>query len=167
MAGDRTTSRTTSFLPSRSSAVAAVAVALFAWGLAGCGSDDSGSEAADNSLASDPGQPPTTEDLQGTSYTSTQVSGYDLVEGSTITLGFGDGMSVSAGCNTMAAGYEVSDDGILAWTGDPATTMMACSDELEAQDQWLTQLFQEGLTAATDGTALILTNGEVTIELAP
>jgi heat shock protein HslJ len=35
-----------------------------------------------------------------------------------------------------------------------------------AQDQWLVELFQEGVTATSDGSTLTLTNDEVTIELA-
>jgi heat shock protein HslJ len=160
------TSSTTSSPATRWSAAAAVLVALTALGLAGCGSGDSGSEASDDSLAAEPGQPVTTEDLEGTEWTSTNVSGHELVDGSTITLGFGSGMSVAAGCNTIGAEYAVSEDGTLAWTSEPASTMMACSDELEAQDQWLTQLFTDGVNATTEGTDLKLTSGEVTIELA-
>ena len=34
-----------------------------------------------------------------------------------------------------------------------------------AQDQWLIQLFQDGLTATSDGSTLTLANDQVTIEL--
>jgi heat shock protein HslJ len=82
-----------------------------------------------------------------------------------INLSFeGARMQVSAGCNIMSAAYDVTD-GTLAWTGEPASTMMACSDELTAQDQWLIGLFQDGMTATSDGAKLTLTNADVTIEL--
>jgi heat shock protein HslJ len=155
----------TSTLHHRWSVAAAVIVAVVALAVAGCGSDDS-SEATDAS-SSQAGDAVTADDLAGSTYASTSVTGHDLVEGSTITLSFeGPRMSASAGCNIMSAAYEVADDGTLAWTGEPAATMMACEDDLTAQDQWLIGLFQDGVTATSDGSTLTLTNDEVTIELA-
>jgi heat shock protein HslJ len=158
----------TSILRTRwSAAIAAMMalMALMALGLAGCGSDDS-SEATDDSSASASGSAVTVDELEGTTYVSTGVTGYDLAEGSTINLSFeGPRMQVSAGCNIMSAAYDVTD-GTLAWTGEPAATMMACSDDLMAQDQWLIELFQGGVTATSDGSTLTLANDEVTIELA-
>jgi heat shock protein HslJ len=134
-------------------------------GVAGCGSDDS-SGATDDSSASASGSAVTADDLEGTTYVSTSVTGHDLVEGSTINLSFeGPRMQLSAGCNIMSAAYDVTD-GTLAWTGEPAATMMACPDDLMAQDQWLIELFQDGVTATSDGSTLTLSNDEVTIELA-
>ena len=154
----------TSILPTRWSAAVAVMMALVFLGVAGCGSDDS-SEATDDSATSASGSAVTADDLEGTTYVSTSVTGHDLVEGSTINLSFeGPRMQLSAGCNIISAAYDVTD-GTLAWTGEPAATMMACSDDLMAQDQWLIELFQEGVTATSDGSALTLANDEVTIEL--
>jgi heat shock protein HslJ len=108
----------------------------------------------------------TAADLDGTSYVSTMVTGHDLVAGTAIDLGFDAGtLSVSAGCNSMFGEYEVDDQGMLRWTGHPASTMKACADELMAQDQWLAQLFTDGVAATKDGSDLTLTSGEVTIEL--
>jgi heat shock protein HslJ len=155
----------TSILRTRWSAAIAAMMALMALGLAGCGSDDS-SEATDDSSTSASGSAVTVDELEGTTYVSTGVTGYDLAEGSTINLSFeGPRMQVSAGCNIMSAAYDVTD-GTLAWTGEPAATMMACSDDLMAQDQWLIELFQGGVTATSDGSTLTLANDEVTIELA-
>ena len=154
----------TLLLPTRWSAAVAV-MAMVLVGAAGCGSDDS-SGAADDSSASASGSAVTTDDLEGTTYVSTTVTGHDLVEGSTISLSFeGPRMQLSAGCNIISAAYDVTD-GTLAWTGDPAATMMACPDDLMAQDQWLIELFQDGVTATSDGSTLTLANDEVTIELA-
>ena len=156
----------TSILPTRWSATVAVMVALVFLGVAGCGSDDS-SEATDDSSTSASGSAVTADDLEGTTYVSTSVTGHDLVEGSTINLSFeGPRMQLSAGCNIMSAAYDVTTDGTLAWTGEPAATMMACPDDLMAQDQWLIGLFQDGVTATSDGSTLTLANDEVTIELA-
>jgi heat shock protein HslJ len=155
----------TSILRTRWSAAVAVMMALVALGVAGCGSDDS-SGATDESSTSASGSAVTADDLEGSTYVSTSVTGYDLVAGSTINLSFeGPRMQVSAGCNIMSAAYDVTD-GTLAWTGEPAATMMACPDDLMAQDQWLIGLFQDGVTATSDGSTLTLANDQVTIELA-
>ena len=156
--------RTTN-LPTRWSAAAAVIVALVVLGVAGCSSDNS-SEASDESAASASGSAVTSDDLEGSTYVSTSVTGEDLVEGSTINLSFeGPRMQMSAGCNIISAAYDVTD-GTLKWTGEPAATMMACPDDLMAQDQWLIELFQGGVTATSDGSTLTLANDDVTIELA-
>lgn len=106
------------------------------------------------------------DELQGTTYVSTSVQGRELVDGTEITLSFeDDGMSVAAGCNTMFGSYEVDESGMLRWSAGPASTLMACSDELEDQDRWLTTLLSDGVTATSEGPALTLTAGEVVIEL--
>ncbi len=43
--------------------------------------------------------------------------------------------------------------------------MMACADDLTAQDQWLIDMFQNGATATSDGSTLTLANDDVTVEL--
>ena len=57
-------------------------------------------------------------------------------------------------------------DGVLAWSGDPASTMVACEPELSDQDAWLTELFTTGVEATADGSTLTLTAGDVVMELA-
>lgn len=129
-----------------------LALAASAVLLTSCGSSDgpSGRE----------GSPATTEDLDNTTYTSAEVTGYDLVKESQIVLTFKDGsLGVNGGCNTMSAKYEVSD-GTLKWTGPAASTMMACSDELAAQDKWLTQQFTDGVEADLNNTTLVLTTSD-------
>jgi heat shock protein HslJ len=129
---------------------AAAALAL----LSACGSDDEGGDI-------------TADDLDGNSYESTEVTGHEMVEGTSITLNFeDDSMSAQAGCNTMSSAFEV-DDTLLRWTGEPASTLMACSEELTAQDAWLTELFTEGVDAALEDDVLILTSGNETIKLSP
>ena len=154
----------TSIHPTRWTAAVVVMMALMVLGVAGCGSDDS-SEASDDSASSGSGSAVTADDLEGSTYVSTSVTGEDLVEGSTINLSFdGPRMQLSAGCNIISAAYDVTD-GTLAWTGEPAATMMACPDDLMAQDQWLTEMFQSGVTATSDGSTLTLASDDVTIEL--
>lgn len=104
-------------------------------------------------------------DLDGATYTSTSVTGHDLVEGTTIALTFQDGtLSASAGCNTQFAPYSL-EGGVLTWAGAPASTMKGCSPELTEQDQWLAQLFADGMDATGDGSSLTLDGDDVTIEL--
>jgi heat shock protein HslJ len=73
-------------------------------------------------------------------------------------------MSVRGGCNTMFGAYTVAD-GTLAWSGEPAATLIGCEPELSDQDAWLLDLFTQGLEATSDGTTLTLTDGATTIEL--
>lgn len=143
--------------------------------LAGCGSSDSGSDATTTTKASGgKGTSSTTStteadsasgDLDGTQWTATGVEGYQPVEGSTLVLTFEAGqLTANAGCNTLGAPYSFAE-GELAWTGEPRATMMACSDELMAQDTWLTDLLTKGVEATVDGNVLTLASGDVTITL--
>lgn len=149
--------------------LAGVATLLLVGGMmVGCSDDSAGDDAHEPSSA--PTSPSAAAvdaaSLDGTTYTSTSVAGHDLVADTTIELGFDDGsMSASAGCNSMFGAYAVTD-GTLAWTGEPAGTLIACSDELAAQDQWLIGLLTTGMTATSEGSTLTLSDGEVTIELA-
>jgi heat shock protein HslJ len=122
--------------------------------LAACGSDDEGG-----------GDAPTAADLDSATYTSTEVSGHDLAENTTVTLTFEDGtLAVDAGCNTQSAAYEVSG-GTLVWSGPAAATLKACPPPLGEQDHWLGGLFTDGMDASLDGDTLTLTNDEVTMKL--
>jgi heat shock protein HslJ len=120
--------------------------------LTACGSDGSSDGAGGAS-------PPEKADLEASTYTSNDVSGHQLVEGSTITLSFQEGtMAAKAGCNTMTGEYEVSD-GTLRWTGPVAATQMACpTGDLADQDQWLTENFTDGMDATLEEGTLTLTN---------
>lgn len=127
-----------------------------------CGSG-SGSSAADSAPSS--GTAPTAAELDGSTFESTSVDGYDLVAGSTVRLTFEQGqLSANAGCNTLSAPYDVTD-GRLAWTGETRATLMGCPDDLAQQDTWLGELLQQGVDATLDGDDLTLVSGEVTLHL--
>lgn len=127
-----------------------------------CGSGGS-STASDASSST--GSAVTSADLDGSTFESTSVEGHDLVPGSTVRLTFEKGsLSANAGCNTMSSSYDVTD-GRIAWTGEPATTMMACPDDLMKQDTWLSDLLQQGADATLDGDELTLVSGDVTLHL--
>lgn len=135
------------------------ALLLAALPLAGCGSEDDS--------ASEPPASVTADDLDGSSYASTEVTGHELVEGTRVQVSFEDGvLAVSAGCNTMSGEYDVTGEQ-LAWSGEPAATMMGCLEDVAAQDQWLTSLFQSGVTVRLVDGELELTQDDVVLTLEP
>jgi heat shock protein HslJ len=131
--------------------------------LAGCGSED---DSASDASTAEPSAV-TADDLDGSSYASTEVVGHELVEGTRVRVSFEDGvLAVSAGCNTMTAEYDVTGDR-LAWSGEPAATLMGCLEDVAAQDEWLTCLFRTGVTAGLVDGDLELTQDEVILTLEP
>ena len=136
-------------------------LALAGLTLAACGSDDS-SATSDSGTTS--GSDPTTEDLDGRTFVSTDVAGYDLVEGSGINMTFlADSMSVNAGCNEMNGGFQI-DEGVLT-AGPFAATMMACDEALMDQDTWLSEFLMDLPTISLDDETLTLAGGDTTITL--
>lgn len=105
-------------------------------------------------------------DLEGRTFTSTDVTGHELVEGSAITLAFEDGqVSARAGCNTLFGG-ATWDGGTLEITDQLASTMMACDDALMDQDDWLAEFLTSSPAVMLDeaGT-LTLGDDDVVITL--
>ncbi|HET6966993.1 MAG TPA: META domain-containing protein [Ornithinibacter sp.] len=95
-------------------------------------------------------------DLAGSTYTSTEVRGHDLVEGSQVTLTFEDGrISANAGCNTMS-GPATWDGETLEVEGPLASTMMACEEPLMEQDTWVSDFLTSSPALAVDGDELTL-----------
>jgi heat shock protein HslJ len=140
-------------------AVAAAAALV----LVACGSD--GDVTADGGAEPAPA-PLSAEALEGRTFISQMVTGHDLAEGGeTIRLTFEEGrMGASAGCNQMGSTYEIEGTR-LSWTGEPMSTMMGCSEELMAQDDWLAKLLVGGVDATLDGPELVLVADDVTIVL--
>lgn len=130
---------------------------------AACGDDGEGAGGSDRSTTTsgpeDDGTEPAGDGtdldsaaLDGRTFTSTAVTGRDVVAGSTITLTFTDGdLSVNAGCNTIGGAYTL-EGGRLSFTDQPRSTMMGCDEPLMDQDTWLTGWLVEGVAlTATDG----------------
>jgi heat shock protein HslJ len=143
--------------------------------VAGCGSSDGGSEPAATTKAlgtKGTGSSTTTSaaesadiELDGTEWRAVGMEGYQPVPDTDLVLHFEDGrLSIGAGCNTMSAPYEL-DGSTLRWTEAAATTMMACSPELEAQDATVQALFTDGGEVALADGSLTFTAGETTIRL--
>jgi heat shock protein HslJ len=128
--------------------------------LAACG-DDGGQVSAgaggDDDL--------TFDDLVGSTFVSTSVTGHELVDGTEINLTFIDGrLSALAGCNTQNGDADVEDGRLVVER--LASTMMGCEDDLMAQDRWLAELLEGDPEVTLDGETLTLSAGDVVIELA-
>ena len=94
-------------------------------------------------------------DLAGRAFTSTEVRGHTLVDGTSVTVTFAeDSISAQAGCNTLAGGATWTN-GVLT-AGPLAMTMMACEDDLSAQDQWLSELLASEPAIELDGDTLVI-----------
>jgi heat shock protein HslJ len=142
--------------------IAIAIVTLSALALAACGSDDD-SPAAEDSLPA-VGSAPTADDLADRAFESTEVDGYELVADTTVELAFlADSIAARGGCNSMSGGYEIVDGTLEVAT--MASTMMACSDELMAQDDWLSTFLSSNPAIALDGGTLTLTGETSSITL--
>jgi len=145
-------------------------LALAGLTFAACGSDDPGTtpDPVDGTAAGsgDGGSdgPVTAADLAGMGFASSTVTGYDLVEGSEITMNFlDDSVSVRGGCNIMNGSFEIADGAFTA--GQLASTEMACEQPLMDQDMWLSAFLSSSPTIAFAGSALTLIGDEITISL--
>jgi heat shock protein HslJ len=163
------------------STLAAVLAASAVVALAGCGSDGEdravstpGDEATTSVAAGDrddgapapEGTAPLVEDLEGRAFTSTSVTGRELVADTEVRLTFFDGrLGVTAGCNSASSSVEVVE-GVLRWSGEPMSTLIGCPEELAAQDRWLTELLTAGATATIAGPELRLEADDVVLVLA-
>ena len=117
--------------------------------LAACGSDDAA------------GSPP---DVVGREFVSTEVSGHELVDGSTIRIAFEtDTLSANAGCNTMNGGYSFDGDTLQVET--LAMTQMACGEALTDQEAFVSGLLTNEPTVTLDGDELTIASGDETITM--
>ena len=125
--------------------------------LAACGSDETTDEV-------DAGDVPTPADLDNREFVSTSVDGYDLVEGTEITLGFEvDSIAATAGCNTLTGSFALDENALSV--GTMGMTMMACDEALMDQDTWLSEFLTSLPFIALDDNTLRLSNDDVTITL--
>ena len=119
--------------------------------------------------------PTTTVDLatalDGRTFVSTAIEGYQLLEGTQVQLTFAAGnIGANAGCNQLSSGYALEGDVLVV--DAMAMTQMACTPaSLMDQDTWLSALLTsrpnvaldgDTLTLTSDGTVLTLQDREVT-----
>jgi len=134
-----------------------LAVAL----LTGCGgsSDSAGESVAEATIAATP------DALAGRTFISTSMTGRDLAPDSQISLEFtADTLGFRAGCNSNLGKYQVRKGNLKFFPGP--STLMACPDELMAQDDWLRTFLEEGVDASLGEDQLRLSgNDDVVIEL--
>jgi heat shock protein HslJ len=128
--------------------------------LAGCGSDDRGSGAADGSA--------TLGDLANATFLSTRVTkgghDYPLVRGTRISLQFWDSrLSAQAGCNILG-GDAALHGGVIDVGGGLSMTEMGCAQRLMRQDDWLADLLGNGPVATLKDDQLTLTSGDTVVE---
>ena len=138
-----------------------VTVWLFALALtvlSGCGGDDDDDRAA--------GSAPTAAALAGTTYVSTAVTGHELVEGTTLTLGFPEAgkLTAAAGCNSYFGDFDVTDGKLDV--GQLGGTLIGCPPELQQQDEWMAAFLGSEPEIALDGDTLTLTGTDATIVFA-
>jgi heat shock protein HslJ len=130
---------------------------------ASCG-DDSDDAAPGDDGGDGGGEGVSAEDLDGRSFTSSAVEGHTLVEGTTVSLTFEEGrVGANAGCNTMSGSYEIVDGALVV--AEMLQTMMACSDDLAAQDDWLSTFLRSSPEIALVGGSLTLTGDDSSMEL--
>jgi heat shock protein HslJ len=145
--------------------VRAVATLVAVVLLAACGSDGDGEAAGQTGESA---REPLRSDmalLEAASFVSTSVEGRELLPGTEVWLSFDeDTLAVSGGCNT-SFGASTLDDGTLGWESDPASTMIACSEEEAEQDAWVSDLLATGVAATTDGAELHLASEDVRLLL--
>jgi len=103
-------------------------------------------------------------ELDGRTFVSTAVEGYELVEGTQVELTFdGDRLGFSAGCNSGGGTWSVDGD-VLVVPAGMAMTEMACEPSaLMDQETWAAALLTSRPTVALDGDTMTLTaaGGEV------
>lgn len=104
--------------------------------------------------------------LDGRTFVSTSVTGHDLVEGSTLSVAFEDGRVAVNGGGNVQGSQAVLEGATPPFANPPISTRMWPGEELQAQDDWISEIFLSGVDVALEGPSLTLTTGDVTIELA-
>lgn len=125
--------------------------------------EDAVTSAAPDDAEATSADPGTGSDLTGT-FISTGITGHELVQDSVVRMTFeGDQLSVQAGCNRIFGQYAVEDGTLTA--SQLATTQMACSEDLMAQDDWLTDFLSSGPEVTQSADGLVLSGGGVELTL--
>lgn len=124
--------------------------------LAACGDDTvEPATTAPAPATSEPSNSEPGDSLDQRTFIATAATGFTIVEGSTISLTFADGLiSANAGCNSMSGGYTVAD-GVLD-VETMAMTEMACEPALMDQDAALAEFLGSKPAIVVTGDTLTL-----------
>lgn len=124
---------------------------------AGCGSS------ADSVQSGPP--PGSASGPVGRTYVSSGVAGHTLVDGTQVSITFGnDGeLSVNAGCNTLGTSYKMENGTLLA--ENFGGTEMGCDAPRHEQDQWLAAFLSAKPTVAVQSDQLVLATPDVTLTM--
>jgi heat shock protein HslJ len=149
----------------RRRALAAVSIAVLLGGVTACGDDTvdpvSSGEPSPTSPATT-GSP--TPSLDGRTFLSTASTGFEIVPGTVIRLGFDDGnVSASAGCNQMGGAYTVVDGQLHVES--LSMTEMACEQSLMDQDARLVELLTAEPLLSVEGDTVQLATDAVSVTL--
>lgn len=125
--------------------------------LSSCGGDDSSVDAGDSSGTADTGA------LEGRQFLLQSETGFDLVEGTTISLRFDDGqLSADAGCNSLSGPYQLDGDTLVL--SSVQMTEMGCDPPRHAQDEAFISLLSSSPKLGMEGDTLILESADVRME---
>ncbi|WP_317496392.1 META domain-containing protein [Haloechinothrix sp. LS1_15] len=124
----------------------------------GCGGEDAGGASGSSGAEQLP---------KDRAYESTEVTRdgepHELVPGTKIQLRFDHGeVGAHAGCNQLTGQAELRDDRLVI--PDIGGTMMACEDELMAQEEWVSEFLTSEPVMSLDGETLVLEGDDTTIE---
>lgn len=109
------------------------------------------------------GEPAAT--LDGRTFIGDQVTGHQLVAGSTLWLQFKDGkLSANAGCNHLG-GTGRLDNGVLVG-GIDVMTEMGCDPQLMDQDTWFSDFLGSSPSATVTAESLVLSKDGTSITFA-
>jgi heat shock protein HslJ len=128
-----------------------------------------GTTSADTEAPGTTAAPTTTVDLaaelDGRTFVSTAVEGYQLVDGTQVQLTFdGANIGATAGCNQLSSGWTL--EGTVLVVPAMAMTQMACTPAtLMDQDTWLSALLTSRPSVALDGDTLTLTSDGTVVTL--
>lgn len=98
-------------------------------------------------------------DLVGTQWELESIDGESVLEGTSVTLSFGeDGRaSGSGGCNSYGGSYSINDTSISF--GQMISTMMACEEGIMAQEMAYFQALETASGISVEGDTLIINYG--------
>lgn len=104
-------------------------------------------------------------DLNATRWSVVELNGHAPVAGSSLTMGFEDGgVGGSSGCNTYGGRYEIEGSSIVI--SDLVSTLMACTDPLNAQEGEFLGALSQAASFEVSGGRLILKDGSSSTILA-